>query len=170
MAKKSSIDGLTDLQRLVVREKVLHPHATAVEIGRAVGFRKLNVVNAGGASLRVGQILRSPTVKAALKNPPPTVAAPQGQDKPLDPHAIDLTKPGQVREWLLGWYKRIVESKVTPHSERIRALNAISEMTPGARVPVGVNHSGTLTLESLVESMGGRPSSAVSVEDEPAKH
>ena len=45
----------------------------------------------------------------------------------------------------------------TPIGERLRALRMLAEMTPGALVPVGVHHSGNMSIEEFVAAAGGKP-------------
>jgi hypothetical protein len=152
---RSKITGLTPLQEAVVRERLKNPTAKLETIAKLAGIE-------GDARKRkstVHGILSKPAVKTALRHPPPSPEELQARAKELG-EKLDLDDPVQARKYLKGWYQKIVEDPGTPQSERIRALNSISEMTPGAKVPVGVHHTGAWTLEKFVEAAGGKPADA----------
>ena len=145
MEKKSRLDGLTKRQRGLVRFRLAHPEWPLWKVAKLSGYRGSERTLSQAAT----QALRRPRMQAALLDPPPTA----------DPQ-IDFVSatPQQQREWLMRWYVRVVECETTPQSERIRALNAVAEMVPGAKVPVAMSHSGTWNLQQFVEAAGGRPS------------
>lgn len=147
MVSRSPLDRLTDKERALVRAKLAAPVATMLQLAKIAGFKGKHKY----LQTNVLRMLKRPRVQSALANPPPGV----------DPR-IDFIgmPPAEQKKWLLGWYVRLVENTETPQSERIRALGAISEMVPGAKVPVGLHHTGTWNLEQFVAAAGGKPADA----------
>lgn len=144
---RSPVDALTTRERVMVQARLANPNAALEEIGRTAGLTGTDK----DVRREVSRAFRRPQVKAALATPPPTIEQTAN---------FAGLSPAEQRSWLLGWYVKLVENPNTPQSERIRALNAIAEMTPGAKVPVGINHSGSWSLEQFVAAAGGKPSDA----------
>ena len=152
MQARSPVDHLTKQERHLVRARLEHPDATHLQLAKFAGL----VGSMAVLKVTVSRAFRRPEVIVALAHPPPE----------LDPRAkeekVNFDDPVVAKQWLRKWYVTIVQDRTTPQSERIRALNAVAEMTPGAKVPVGLHHTGAWTLEKFVAAAGGAPSDHVS--------
>lgn len=146
--RSNSLDGLTGQEREVVKIKLSDLSLSDNEVARRAQIP-------GGVVARVKEvrkILNRPLVRLALKSPPPTVL--DTEDGEI---AVLLRDPIAAKQMLLKWYLKVVKNPNTPQSERLRALNSIAAAVPGFNVPVGVQHSGSFSLEQFVAAAGGKP-------------
>lgn len=146
---RSPIDGLTPKERDVVQARLAKPKATLLEIAKMVGMKG----KPGNLQNHISHIFRRPRVIAALAQPPPTV------DEVARKKLSQMTD-AERRVWLLDFYQTVADNTIVPTAERIRAANTVAEMTAGAKVPVGISHSGVFNLEQFVAAAGGKPADA----------
>jgi hypothetical protein len=148
---------LTELERRVVKAKLAHPDASNADLCAFAGMPHKTYTEKLLSRQNIGKILRRPLVQSAIRHPatPPTV---NGKV------VVNMADPAQAKEWLRRHYVEIVEDVETPQSERIRALGAIMEMTPGARAPLQTDNTHSFSIEEFVERAGGRPSDAPRLE------
>jgi len=149
---RSPIDGLTPKERDIVQARLAKPRATLLEIAKAVGMKG----DKTQLQASITRTLRRPRCVAALvlaQSPPPPEQA-------VDRKKLSQMTDAERRVWLLDFYQTVADNKIVPTAERIRAANTVAEMTAGAKVPVGINHSGVFNLEQFVAAAGGKPADA----------
>jgi hypothetical protein len=150
---RSPVDGLTVRERAIVKARLERPGATLLEIAEVVGLKVSSKRKRAGIEQNISRVLRRPRIIAALTMPPPTVD--ETAKKKLSQMSVVERKT-----WLIDFYQTVVDNEIVPMSERIRAANTLAEMTEGAKVPVGINHSGVFNLEQFVAAAGGKPADA----------
>ena len=129
---KQGGDRLTDQQRAYALARYENPKRSARECAVLVGFDPRNA----------NRLEKSSAVKLAIASYRQRAKI---GDKPL------------TKLWLQEEMQRIYQDPRTPLNEKVRLLKDMGATVPGFYVPAGVHHSGKFSLESLVESMGGRP-------------
>lgn len=153
---RGKLDNLTDQERSLVRARLAHPTFQLFKLARVAGMRgpkkRLEVA--------VSKTLARPQVRTALLHPPPELSPIKSLSETFDPE--DAIK---AKKQLVKWLVEIIEDrKNVAQSERIRCIDTLASMTPAAKVPVGVHHTGGWTLEKFVEAAGGKPPDLPGVE------
>lgn len=134
------LSGLTPLETRFVELSLEFPDLPAWQICKDAGY--------GGTKRRL-QISA-----AALSKKAHIIAA-------LDNARREIMQGGKhfvpTKDSVVRVMADLLEDKHVPPASRIAAGRLILETIPGAFVPLTVDHTGKVTLESWVEAMGGRP-------------
>lgn len=145
--RKSQPGPLYDREAAFVREKRKDPSAPYAVLLRKAGYKGTD----RDMRTRLYKLLARPAVMAALTAPRPT--------KDSAPEEIDTV---HLKREVLVELRRILRDQRASSSDKIKAADKLLATIPGAYVPVGVHHTGSLTLDNLLNVMEGK-------EDAPGK-
>lgn len=144
-------DGLTEKERAFVALWLADPQhrRTKASIAIEAGYSK------NGACTTACTILKATRIKLAIA---------AGTRDPKTGK-----KPVITREWVQEQMQVIYDDPRTTIGDKIKLLDKLGASTKGFYVPVGVEHSGALTLEGLLGQMGARPDETYEGDNAPDK-
>lgn len=150
MPIKRDLDDLSARERAFVAARRANPAAPNWEIAKAAGFKgdKAALRNAALRLMKRGAVTRAifaPKTKAEAARDAET----QGDVSKMTDEEIGK----KVRQLYMDLMKA---PGVTP-SDKIRAATKLGETVRGLFVPIQIDSKQVITLEDLVEGMGGAP-------------
>lgn len=144
--RKKDIDGLTARGRAFVEARRANPSLPNWKIAELAGF------TGSEAKLRMdaNRLMKSGAVTRAI-------FAPRSRAELRKSKSIEQMSEAELTARIKQFYLDLMEAKGVAPGDRIRAATKLGETIRSFFVPLQIDSKQVITLEDLVEGMGGAP-------------